>query len=80
MSNFEKLQFLNDKIDQNTNFGKLTSAKWLLVFLKNVIKCYHPRNKVLQNCSAVFGSVSLVREKLKELRDFFFTKSESQTP
>ena len=23
-------QFLNDKIDQNTNFAKLPSAKWLL--------------------------------------------------
>ena len=36
-----------------------------------VIKCYHSRNKALQNCSAVFGSVSLVRECLKDLRDFF---------
>ena len=29
LSNFEKLQFLNDRIDQNTNFAKLPSAKWL---------------------------------------------------
>ena len=24
--------FLNDKIDQNTNFDKLQSAKWLLLY------------------------------------------------
>ena len=47
---------------------------FFLVFL-TVIKCYHPRNKVLQNCSAVFGSVSLVREKLKELIDFFYSQN-----
>ena len=31
-SNFEKLQFLNDNIDKNTNFAKLPSAKWLFSF------------------------------------------------
>ena len=30
---FAKLQFLNDKIDQNTNFAKLPSAKWLFLQL-----------------------------------------------
>ena len=30
LSNFAKLQFLDDKIDQNTNFAKLSSDKWLL--------------------------------------------------
>ena len=29
LSNFAKLQFLYDKIDQNTNFVKLPSLKWL---------------------------------------------------
>ena len=28
-SNFAKLQFVDDKIDQNTNFAKLPSAKCL---------------------------------------------------
>ena len=31
MSNFAKLQLLNDKIDQNTNFAKLASAKCFYV-------------------------------------------------
>ena len=27
-----KLQFLNDKIDQNTNYAKFQSAKWLFLY------------------------------------------------
>ena len=33
---FAKLQFLNDKIDQNTNFAKLPSAKWLFLVYRIV--------------------------------------------
>ena len=29
LRNLDKLSVLNDKIDQNTNFVKLPSAKWL---------------------------------------------------
>ena len=29
---FAKLQVLNDKIDQNTNFAKLPSGKWLFQY------------------------------------------------
>ena len=33
LSNFEKLQFLNNEIDQNTNFAKMQSA--ILIFFLN---------------------------------------------
>ena len=36
---------------------------------------YHSRIEVLQNYSAVFVSVTFVREILRELRDFFFHKN-----
>ena len=35
-----KLQFLNDKIDQSTNFAKLPCAKWLFLYKLQVIYNY----------------------------------------
>ena len=52
LSNFAKLQFLNNRIDQRTNFTKY--------FLYNC-KFYNSRIEALQNCSAFFMSVSLAR-------------------
>ena len=48
LNNFAKLQFWDAKIDQNTNFAKLPSAK--LRFCKS----YHSRIKVLQSCTAFY--------------------------
>ena len=36
-SYFAKLQILNDKIDQNLNFAKFSSAKWLFCTIVNFI-------------------------------------------
>ena len=39
VSQFTKFQLLNDKIDQNTNFAKLPSVKWLFLYIlkRNII-------------------------------------------
>ena len=37
LSNFSRLQFLQDKIDPNTNFVKLTRIKWLVWIIVNFI-------------------------------------------
>ena len=67
---FSKLQFLNDKIDQNTNFSQLSNAKRL--FLNNL--------QVTYNCSAfgVFSCVSFSRERKFERieRKIYNTKSD----
>ena len=37
---FAKLQLMEDKIDQNTNFAKLPSGKWLFLYKLVVIYNY----------------------------------------
>ena len=63
MSNFAKRQFLNDKIDQNTNFAKLPNGFSCLIVNFTV--------QELKSCKIAqlfCVSVSLVRENLRELR------------
>ena len=74
LSNFAKLKFLIGKIDWNTNFVKLPSAKWL--FFYNC-KFHHSRIEVLQNCSAFFVSVSLVRGKSERIERKLETEKSS---
>ena len=60
---FTKLQFLNNKIDQNANFVKLPSAKSLFL---NKFKSFLMIAQFL--ILPFFMSVSLVRENLRGLR------------
>ena len=55
---FEKLQFWNDKIDQNTNFAKLPSAKWLFLYTGYLR---------LFLALVIFVSVFLMSENLKHI-------------
>ena len=53
---FVKLQFLNDKIDQNTKFAKLPSAKY----------SDHSLKLDFQNCSTFLGLLLLWGEEVLE--------------
>ena len=58
LSNFARLQFLNDKNDQNTIFLKFTNS----FFVQVIANFYSSKIEILQNCSA-FGGVSFYRER-----------------
>ena len=60
-------QFLNDKIDQNTNFAKLPRDKWL--FLYNC-KFYHQKSNCLVCLSFLWRQVFL-----REQEKMFYTNS-----
>ena len=71
VSNFTKLWLFHDKIDQNTNFGKLPSAKEFFLYK---CKICHSRieDKKIAQC---FVSVSLASENLRGFREFILQKN-----
>ena len=51
---FPKLQILNDKNDQDTNFAKLSSAKWLFAKLLSLCLCqFLSKEKTLEKCQQI---------------------------
>ena len=75
-SNFEKLQFWNDKIDLYTNFAKLPSAKWLFFYNCKFYQSRIEEEKIhLDFCVSVF----VVRGKSERIERKFETQKSWQS-
>ena len=66
---FCKTSSLNDKINQNINFAKLPSAKWLFF-----VNCIIQKLKFCKITQLFSVSVSLVKDNLRGLREFVFSE------
>ena len=71
LSNCENLLLSNDKINQNTNFAKLTSANDFSINVSFIVQelkfCKIPQLFIV--------SISLARENLRLLRELFMQKN-----
>ena len=77
LRNFAKLPFFPDEIDQNANFARLSSAKWL--FCINVTFIFQEL-KFFKAALPLIVSVSLAKENMNGSKElFFFQKNPALT-